>query len=59
MRSRDQCHCGSGLNKQPHYDGYGIFLTSACETCWPVKREEFRADIAERYECNEPIDEET
>lgn len=50
------CPCGSGLMRCEMHDGYGIFLTFACSECWPAKRERFRPDIMERYETDEPID---
>lgn len=50
------CFCGSRLPKYPLYDGYGIFLTYACEKCEKKKLSEFRPDIGQRYECDEPID---
>jgi hypothetical protein len=39
-------------------DGYGIFLTYACSRCKKEKLSYFRPDIMNKYECDEPIDEE-
>ena len=55
---KNTCPCGSGLYKEAQYDGYGIFLTYTCEKCEPEKMSKFRSDIHERYEADEPIDEE-
>lgn len=50
------CMCGSKLRKHALYDGYGIFLTYACDECEKKKLSEFRSDIMERYDCDEPIE---
>lgn len=50
------CSCGSGDYPRALYDGYGIFLTYACEACECKKLARFRPDIMERYECDEPIE---
>lgn len=52
----ENCHCGSKLYAPARYDGHGIFLTYACDTCWPKKRAGFREDIMEPYSADEPID---
>jgi hypothetical protein len=52
----NECNCGSGEIKYPLYDGYGIFLTYACEQCEKDKLKGFRSDIMEHYECDEPIE---
>lgn len=51
-----ECRCGSGEWPDAHHDGHGIFLTYACGKCWPEKRKQYRADIMDRYECDEPIE---
>jgi hypothetical protein len=51
------CPCGSGLEADNQYDGYGIYLCRTCEKCHEEKMGGYRADIHERYECDEPIDE--
>jgi hypothetical protein len=51
-----KCSCGSGEYKYPLRDGYGIFLTYACEKCEEEKMSGYRSDINEQYECNEPIE---
>ena len=55
--STNECACGSGDDRYPLYDGYGIFLTYACDSCEKKKRSTYRDDIDTRYECGEPIDE--
>jgi cbb3-type cytochrome oxidase cytochrome c subunit len=51
------CPCGSGELRAAQYDGHGIFLTFTCIKCHEERMSGFRADIHERYECDEPIDE--
>lgn len=51
------CRCGSGEHREALYDGYGIFLTYACEKCKKEKLSHFRPDIMTRYESDEPIEE--
>jgi hypothetical protein len=51
------CSCGSGLDRRAEYDGYGNFLCYACEKCVKERLSHYRNDIKERYECDEPIDE--
>lgn len=53
-----QCSCGSGLYPEAQYDGYGIFLCYTCSRCDLEKMRGYRPDIHERYECDEPIEEE-
>jgi hypothetical protein len=53
-----KCECGSGLERCTLNDGYGIFLTYACDKCMTEKLSHYREDIMEKYECDEPIDEE-
>lgn len=43
-------------NRTAHYDGHGIFLTYTCPRCPADKLAEFRADILELYDAEEPID---
>jgi hypothetical protein len=50
------CFCGSGEQRRPIYDGYGIFLTNVCDKCERAKLKEFRQDIFTRYECDEQIE---
>jgi hypothetical protein len=50
------CPCLSGEYKYPLYDVYGIFLTYACSRCEQKKLSQFRPDIMQRYESDEPID---
>jgi hypothetical protein len=57
MARPQQCDCGSGLFPASILDGYGIFLCYACERCSSRKLAEFRPDIFERYDANEPIEE--
>jgi len=52
------CDCGSGFPGTPVYDGYHIFMCYTCEKCYDEKVARFRSDIFERYETDEPIDEE-
>jgi len=51
------CPCGSGERCKAVYDGYDIFLFYSCSKCFVEKRRKYRADIFERYECDEPIEE--
>jgi hypothetical protein len=51
-----QCPCGSGEFPTAQHDGHGIFLTYTCDKCEREKLSHFRADIFDRYECDEPID---
>jgi hypothetical protein len=51
------CPCGSGLWPEAQYDGYGIFLCYTCEDCEKNVLRKYRSDIFERYECDEPIEE--
>ncbi len=54
----NQCPCGSGLYATPTRDGYGIFLCYTCEACYEKSMLKYRPDIMERYEADEPVDEE-
>lgn len=54
----NKCQCGSGLNPEPAYDGYGIFLCYTCARCHEKSMLKYRPDIMERYEADEPIEEE-
>jgi hypothetical protein len=51
------CNCGSGEYSEVYYDGHGIYLFRACEQCYLDKRNQFKDDIFEQYECEEPIEE--
>ena len=51
-----RCSCGSGLEREAQFDGYGIFLTFTCEKCYKDKMSKFRSDIFERYPAQEPIE---
>jgi len=55
-RIRTDCNCGSGLPRYSLHDGYGIFLTYACERCTKRKLKGFRPDIMERYETDDQIE---
>lgn len=50
------CNCGSGEPPYPLKDGYGIFMTYVCDSCIKEKREEFRINIFDHYDTDEPID---
>jgi hypothetical protein len=52
------CDCGSGFDAIPLHDGYHIFMCYTCAKCYNKKIARFRPDIFERYETDEPIDEE-
>lgn len=52
------CPCGSGEPRHELKDGYGIFMTFACDKCEHQKVEEFRPDIFTRYDTDEQIEEE-
>ena len=56
--SLPECSCGSRLEAPQHLDARGIFLTYACEQCWPEKRRQFRPEVLEdpNYEADEPIE---
>lgn len=51
-----KCSCGSGKDKYPINDGYGIFLCYVCEECEERKLATYRPDIMERYETDEQIE---
>lgn len=50
------CTCGSGLHRYAKYDGHRIFLTYVCDKCEDTKMKQFRPDIEELYDADEPID---
>ena len=50
------CPCGSGEPRRALYDGYGIFMTFACDKCEKEKVAKFRPDIFEQYDAEEPIE---
>lgn len=50
------CDCGSGETREAVYDGYGIFLCFVCSRCREQKTSQYRSDIFERYEADEPIE---
>ena len=52
------CTCGSGFYRRELKDGHGIFLTFACDVCEERKLSEFRPDIMEAYDHDEPLDDE-
>lgn len=50
------CDCGSGLDKTPLHDGYGIFMCYTCKKCYDRKVSRFRDDIFDRYDTDEQIE---
>lgn len=57
MVERDDCDFDyHRANKSAQYDGYGIFLTYTCPKCHREKMQGFRADIRERYETDDRIE---
>ena len=58
MKHREICTCGSGLRTDAMHDGYGIFLCYVCPKCRDKKLAGYRHDIFERYDADEPIEEE-
>lgn len=52
------CLCDSGLISEEVFDGHGIYLTRVCDKCRDEQLSKFRSDIFERYEADEPIEEE-
>lgn len=38
------------------YDGHGIYLCRACPICYDTKVGQYRHDIMDRYDCDEPIE---
>jgi hypothetical protein len=56
MKYLKQCDCGSGEPGMQVLDGYGIFLFYGCDKCTKRKLKKFRADILERYDTNEQIE---
>ena len=55
MEHIHECRVGE---REAQYDGYGIFLCYTCPECYEEKMKQYRRDIHERYECDEPIEEE-
>jgi len=53
----DNCPCGSGKSAEAVYDGYDIFMCYVCEDCRKRKLAQFRKDTFERYDTDEPIEE--
>lgn len=51
----DICRCGSNEYRYPLKDGYGFFLTYVCDKCVGERRKEFRADIMDQYDTDEPL----
>jgi hypothetical protein len=51
-----KCNCGSGQERYEILDGYGIFLTYVCYACENERLQEFRPDILQAYDTDEPID---
>ena len=52
----NNCDCESGLPSFPIFDGYGIYLTRACDKCESDKLSRFRSDIFECYDSDETIE---
>jgi hypothetical protein len=53
-----ECNCGSGLNRFPIHDYYGIFCCYACEDCEKDQKRRYRPEILEGpYEADEDIEE--
>ena len=50
------CSCGSGECQRPLYDGHRIFLAYVCDACEASTLDDYRSDIMEAYDCDEPID---
>ena len=50
------CECGSKKPSRWLYDGHGIALCRACDTCKPMKLKRYRPDIMSAYQADEPID---
>jgi len=59
MGRRTECPCGSGEYPTAQHDGYGIFLCYTCSKCETEKMKRWRPDIHERYQCDEPIEDDT
>lgn len=51
------CDCGSGEPRRALKDGYGIFLTYACDRCEAEKLKKFRPDIMTHYVTDDRIEE--
>lgn len=51
------CRCGSGEEKYPLHDSYGIFVAYVCSRCEDKVRARYRPEIfAGPYEADEPIE---
>jgi hypothetical protein len=59
MTQPRECSCGSKEWPEAIYDGHGIFLCYACDKCRAKKLKDYRPDIFESYECDEPIEAES
>ena len=57
-RTTNFCRCGSGLESWWEVDGYGIPLCKVCNRCYGENMSHYRSDIHERYQAEEPIDDE-
>ena len=57
-RSLPECSCGSKLQAPQHLDARGIFITYACDKCWPEKSKSYRSDVLtdSNYWADEPIE---
>jgi hypothetical protein len=52
-----ECNCGSGLEKRPLHDAYGIFCTYVCDKCEEEKMSRYDPRIfGGAYEADEPIE---
>lgn len=56
MMQQKLCTCGSGHERYELRDGYGIFLTFACDICEEEKLSHYRSDIMDRYDTDEQIE---
>ena len=55
----ETCPCGSQQPCWPLKDGYGIFMAYVCDKCVAKTLSHFRDDIFERYQTDEPIEEDS
>ena len=53
------CACGSGKRRRDQIDARGIFLTFACDSCWPRKRQQYAPGVLTdpNYPVSEPVEE--
>jgi len=54
------CHCGSGKESQPQFDGRGIYLCRTCSTCHDQQMSRYNPVILDYYtqaDIDEPIEE--